>query len=628
MALTAGVFTYGTDDQMYGPAVGCTLVAVLIMFVRAFRAGTLVMPVSASVVSLLAFFGYLLVSVTWSSMMYTSVYFILIFMIMPLLFMAVVFNRRAEEILPFAMAGVGAVMATVMIWALVQYIFMFGGDFGTRVKHPFLDPNNLAVFMNMALLPLLALSFRAQVRREQIMYGVLTLLFFIALLATNSRMALLAAIVGFLVLLPVLIRSSKHPTLLTLALFVGAGFVIVAMNFAMDGVLFFYMREIFNFEKSASMYDRLALWMSSLRIFKDHFWLGTGLATFYFYYPQYRQPNDTSDGYFAHMDPLQIGLETGIFGYILLYAFLICMLCRTIRVVRLSHLTARDRLLVLAPFTGLLSVCIHMHMTFCLYLPAIAIPVGVLLAWWYVMTQRYLTDRQIELSSRAGRMVSITGIVFIVAGLVWSVQAAAGIYLNGNAAVAIAEGQFNRAQSLIEWEYTFSPHSSYRPYEREADMAFQKLRQMQRVPTVDRTELLEQGVAAIDEAIARQPRHGSLRNLKAMLLYVAGEEAHPGAIDEAIALLYHVLRLDPMMTESRTGLAIILRERGEFERATRLMEEGLRWPRPRGMTDVNYIVMTANFNELAGHKERHDLLMRYAAERARLYGFEVTNSAP
>ena len=192
--LTAGVFTHGTDDMKYGASVICPFLACLLMMVQGFRARTLSLPLSASFIALCGFFGYVLLSTSWASVAYTGTYFVLIFMLMPLLFMAVVCTGRAEKVLPFALAGAGAVIGAVMLYAHYQFIFKFGGDFGNRVKEPFLDPNNLAVFMNMGLLPLLALTFRHQPRRDHIIFAVLTLMFFVALLLTNSRMALLAAV--------------------------------------------------------------------------------------------------------------------------------------------------------------------------------------------------------------------------------------------------------------------------------------------------------------------------------------------------------------------------------------------------------------------------------------------------
>lgn len=624
VGLTAGVFTYGTDDMKYGTSVIGPLLGCLILMVAGYRTGVLSLPLSATFISLCAFFGYLLLSTAWASVSYTGTYFVMIFLLTPMIFWAVVCTGQPGKMLPFALMGAGAVVSAVMLWALYQLIFKFGGDFGVRVRHPFLDPNNLAVFMNMAFLPLLALTFRHQPRRHQILYAVLTLLFFIALIATNSRMALLAAIAGFLVLMPVVIRQTRYPTITALALLAAGAIVLLIMNQAMEGALFLYMREILNFEKSVSMTDRMALWMSAARIFEDHFWLGTGLASFYYYYPQYRQPTDSSDGYFVHMDPLQVGLETGIAGYVLMYVFLICVLSRTVRVMRLPPLNGSDRLMVLAPFTGLLTVCIHMHMTFCLYLPAITIPVGVLLAWWYVVTQRYLADKSISLSdTKKGHAASVIVMIMAFWGIIWAAQANAGIYLNQRVATAAAEDDFVTARSWLRWQYALSPYSSYRPYEREADMYLQQLRAARGRPVAERRVILDRGLQVMDAAIKRQPRHGSLRNVKAMMLYVAGDDVRPGARDEAISTLRGILRTDPMMIESRLGLAMLLRERGESGAAVRLLNDGMIWPRPKGVPDVNYITTTAKYNLLTGDQQKHDQLMEFAAERARMYGFTI-----
>ncbi len=623
VALLSGVFTYGSDDLKYGPAVICTFLGALLLIARGYRARSLSFPVSATSVLLCAFFGYVMLSTTWAVVHYTAIYFALIFMLIPLLFFAVVCTGKPEKTLLFALGGAGAVIAGVMVWNLIQFFFIYGAEFGSRVKHPFLDPNNLAVFMNMAFLPLLALTFRHQPRNQRLVFAALTLLFFIALLATNSRMALLGAAASFLVMMPVVIRQTKHPTITALALLAAAALIIVAANHYMNGSLFFYMRDIFNFEKSVSMMERMALWMSSIRIFQDHFWLGTGLASFFFFYPQYRQPDDTSDGYFAHMDPLQIGLETGIIGYILIYALLIGVLCRTVRVIRQPHLTGADRLLVLAPFCGLLTVCIHMHMTFCLYLPAISIPAAILLAWWYVITQRYIADPALDISGPRGRVFSAVFMVMMIWGMLWAAQATAGIYFNTKAAVAADRGDLATARSYLTWEYRVSPASFYRPYEREAEIAVIELNRLRGGDIAARQRVLDRGLFAAEQAIKRQPRHGSLRNQKAILLYLAGDDVRPGAYQEAIVTLRGILRTDPMMIDARMGLANLLRERGDFAMALRVMEEGMIWPRPKGLPDLNFITMTAQLNQLTGNKERHDQLVNFAIERARMYGYTV-----
>lgn len=627
MATSLGfaVFTYGTDDLKYGPTVLCAILAMLLVVWQGWRVRDMAMPVTATTISVAAFFLYLLASVLWSTVFYTSMYFAVIFLLIPFLFFSGTLRSSSRTMLFFMTGGVSATVIAVMFWDIYQYIFMFGGEHGTRVKHPFLDPNNLAVFMNMALFPILALAFWARDLRLKIVMSFLAILFFLALTATNSRTAYVAAGVCFVVLMPVFIRQSRRPELLAGSLVLGILMMVVITNFLTKGALVGYLREILIFDQSVSMHDRLALWLSALQMFKDHLWLGTGLATFFFYYPSYRQPTDNSDGYFVHMDPLQIGLETGIAGYVLLYVFLICVLCRTVRALRAPALNPRDYLLVMGPFAGLLSVCLHMHMTFCLYLPAISIPVGVLLALWYVATEHLLNDRNPVQPPRYARGSVALLVLMMIVSFAWAGRATAGIYLNEKTFALIQSNRMHEAELYLDWEQRIAPDSYYRPYEQRANIGFTQLKGP-RKPLEQRRYIAEEAIQNIDEAIKRQPRHGSLRNLKAMILYLAGEDAIPGSRQQMIDILRGILRHDPMMIDSRIGLAKILTEQGEFGHALRLLEEGMRWPRPKGVPDLNYITQTAQANLIVGNRDRHAYLMQMVQERARMYGFTLQNA--
>lgn len=619
------VFTYGTDDLKYGPTILCSILAAFLVLWHAWRTRDTAMPVTATTVSIAAFFLYLLVSVLWSTVFYTSMYFAVIFLLIPFLFFSGTLRSSSRTMLFFMAGGAAATVMAVMFWDIYQYIFMFGGEHGTRVKHPFLDPNNLAVFMNMALFPVLALAFWVRDKRLKTVMGLLAVLFFAALMATNSRTAFVAAGACFAVLMPVLIRQSRRPEMLAGGLVIAILIMVFTTNFIMKGALFDYLREVLTFDQSVSMHDRLALWLSALQMFKDHLWLGTGLATFFFYYPSYRQPTDNSDGYFVHMDPLQIGLETGIAGYILLYVFLICVLCRTIRALRAPAINPRDYLLVMGPFAGLLSVCLHMHMTFCLYLPAISIPVGILLALWYAATEHILNDRKAAPPTRCGRMALAVLVLIMVISIIWAGRATAGIYLNEKTFALIQSNRMHEAELYLEWEQRIAPDSYYRPYEQRANIGFTQLKGPRKT-LEQRRYIAEEAIKNIDEAIKRQPRHGSLRNLKAMILYLAGEDAIPGSRQQMIEILRGILRHDPMMIDSRIGLAKILTEQGQFGQALRLLEEGMRWPRPKGVPDLNYITQTAQANLIMGNRERHAYLMQMVQERARAYGFTLQNA--
>ena len=80
---------------------------------------------------------------------------------------------------------------------------------------------------------------------------------------------------------------------------------------------------------------------------------------------------------------------------------------------------------------------------------------GVLLAWWYVLTQRYVSDPQWQLSSLSARMGTAIGLVLMVWGVIWALQANAGIYLNDKVATALYESKMDEARTLVSWQHRF-----------------------------------------------------------------------------------------------------------------------------------------------------------------------------
>ena len=63
-------------------------------------------------------------------------------------------------------------------------------------------------------------------------------------------------------------------------------------------------------------------------------WLGIGLGTYWLYWPTYRHPDDTSGGFYVHNDYLQIWIETGLPGFLLLLAVYVAVFIMFVRLVR------------------------------------------------------------------------------------------------------------------------------------------------------------------------------------------------------------------------------------------------------------------------------------------------------
>ena len=62
---------------------------------------------------------------------------------------------------------------------------------------------------------------------------------------------------------------------------------------------------------------------------KEYGLFGTGIGTYFLYFPEFRLAGDNWGAYYAHNDPLQYWIELGVLGPILFYAFVIAVILRT-----------------------------------------------------------------------------------------------------------------------------------------------------------------------------------------------------------------------------------------------------------------------------------------------------------
>lgn len=127
-------------------------------------------------------------------------------------------------------------------------------------------------------------------------------------------------------------------------------------------------------ERFGSMQDwmRLAVYKDGLRMFSSHLALGTGLGTFPFVYPEYRS---FATDYFmnqAHNDILQLMIETGIPGLLLVLWFLFVVYRRGLTKAQ-SWITSWKGAASLAALTGISGILVHSVSDFNLRIPANAL---------------------------------------------------------------------------------------------------------------------------------------------------------------------------------------------------------------------------------------------------------------
>jgi len=193
-SFAAGIFFRGTDNVIILPHLVAMIGFAFVTLWPNFSKGW-VWPRGVFVAALLFYAVYVWLSIFWSSVLYNSTLFAIIFSVLPFMFFTLVLAPEPARWLRVHMVALSLALAVLAVWALVQFLFL---DYGARVHHPMLNPNNLAVVFNMGIFPALALYFYARRKPYTIAGFVLAMLCVTAMLTTQSRGGLLSFILASL----------------------------------------------------------------------------------------------------------------------------------------------------------------------------------------------------------------------------------------------------------------------------------------------------------------------------------------------------------------------------------------------------------------------------------------------
>lgn len=198
----------------------------------------------------------------------------------------------------------------------------------------------------------------------------------VSLFLASSRMAIfcfISTITFFFFMLKKINREDPGDKLLILfAIFVISSFV-----------LFIGLYPIFKrfLETVGEAPGRVFVWKDCLNIIKDYPLFGTGLDTFRYIYPQYKTIEKAVRFNFAHNDYLQLMIETGIIGFLLLTIPLINFLKYSINKIFVlsKNKDFFGSYIRLGALCGVLSILIHSLVDFNLHIPANALYFSMLI---------------------------------------------------------------------------------------------------------------------------------------------------------------------------------------------------------------------------------------------------------
>lgn len=256
----------------------------------------------------------------------------------------------------------------------------------------FLNPNSLAGWLLLVALPLGAELLAGAARRPRAGAWLFFLLS-LAIAASLSRGALLAYWLGLVLLLVlgprpaarerrVLLAAGLWAVLLAQVLSAGAlgerlGSALGTLALLGEGGSESIWAEPLAARPDTAVNERFLIWSSALAMLREAPWHGIGPGTFQARYPAYRSPADTSAGQYAHNDYLQILIELGWPGLLILAALAVVTLRRLPW--QRSRTEGRLAPAALGPFAALMAFFAHSALSFNLYILPSTLLAGVLL---------------------------------------------------------------------------------------------------------------------------------------------------------------------------------------------------------------------------------------------------------
>jgi O-antigen ligase len=535
---------------------------------------------------------------------YNSTLFAMIFSLFPYLFITAVLSKSRTKWLAVHLGALGVAIAGMAIWALIQFFFLFD-VYGPRIHHPMLNPNNLAAIFNLCLFPALGLFFYVRKKSHQILAFSLVMLLLVALFITQSRGALLAFAIALILFLAFVYKNKSVTGKKVLMLLSCGAALFWVVNHESSGRL---SQTLVSLPTDRhSVVERQLIWGATWDIIKPRIWSGTGLGTFYYYYPSHRDPKDMSDGYFTHMDPLQFWAEMGVLAPILFYGILICVLILTLKATRKSVPEGQDRLWLYASFCGLLTLAGHTHVSFHLYMPPPLIVAALLMAFWYDRVVRIVGDKELSLSvaGTTTKKLLLKAVLFLVlaAPIIWLSFAALGVHYAGKASALLQQNKSEEGYQNILLAQKYAPDTWEKPYDLQMRYRIHLLTKAGALRTPqERKKTYEEALLLAAQARMRNPAFATLWNNQAMVHFLSYPDIDPHGRAKAIVLLKETLKHNPLLVDARLGLSRIYRVKGEFKKAHSILMEATRYPMPISYASVNLYKEAASISLHLGNE--------------------------
>ena len=334
-----------------------------------------------------------------------------IFLTIPLAFLVwQSYSRTRAALWHTTQIFLGLLGCLAAVWAIFQ-IFVQGYP---RAMGPLADPNTYGCLLNLLWFPLFAHFITAESRRAIYLCGLALQLIHLALMMSGSRAASLIWLLLF-IMLAVAYRQGTAKNRLIFVCIMAAGNYFIHSVFS-SNLAFSSYGAAFDVFQSAqpSASPRLLMWLSTIRMWLEAPWLGSGLGSWSFLYPVYRIPDEAgTTGYYAHNDYLQLLQEGGIVTAMVFIGVMGWLGLNSIKIIRGAP-SRVEEIGNAGIVAGIAAAALHASVNFTFYLIYINVLVGIYLGKLFQAQGSCTQETYVLQRSLTEQLIKVIALVLIV----------------------------------------------------------------------------------------------------------------------------------------------------------------------------------------------------------------------
>ncbi|MDO8704980.1 MAG: O-antigen ligase family protein [Sulfuricaulis sp.] len=562
-------------------------------------------PKTALALCLTLFWLWLALSLSWSTVPSTSVFNFWWVGSLVVVFWLYTFTPDRDVLWSRAAAIIlvlGVVLALMGIYQVHVFEQQARSVFETRNTH--------AAFLNLVTLPaaayfLLLMADKGAPRHYPAMLGAALYILFYSIFMTASRGATLSLALSMGVLIAFTLRYAPKRGIAMLLVLLVVAFLTtkIPLGGAAGGELSERLTQL--------MQDspRRVIWESSWNLLQASPWQGIGLGLFYMAYPPYRNPVDGSGGFFAHNDYLQIWIETGLPGLLLLVSVLVAALWLLVRGLRAKNLNKNDRIELVGLFCGLLAVAGHSVVDFNLYILSIMMTAGLAMGRFHELAIRAIKapSMRVHPSRIFGKQAfpAIVILFFLLPVLYFLALGLANSYYDKALAQA-REGELQVADQNLGTAHRLTPADD-RMLIAHADL-YRHATTLMPPDDAGKKSLYDNALKFLDEAERANPLRGLTHVIRGRLYQQNPALAGANGDELAAESFRRALALNPRLFQGRLDYVSLLLQRGKKDEALQSLEAGVKYDYPPMPDLIPFYSLTAKLKREAGKVDEAKVL--------------------